>query len=218
MDSNGLLCTLDPNLPIHEQINLLRYDVRWEIPLDCIDFGSLLGQGAFGKGNVLKFFRLPSHIQVVVYKAKVFGVKNCPKAYAHRGRVNRETCGMTAAVKMLKNHSTINQLKSLLSELKVLNYIGCHVNVVNLLAACTANLIKGELYVVVEYCSYGNLQRFLSANRHRFVPIQSTSQPSGRQLALDIFQSVERQPPGPHLEQPKIDLDPSLSNKTQKGN
>ena len=50
VDSKGLFSPLDPNLPIHEQIDLLRYDYRWEFPLDRIHFDSILGQGAFGKG------------------------------------------------------------------------------------------------------------------------------------------------------------------------
>lgn len=154
-DSKGIFSPLDPNLPIHEQVDLLRYDYRWEFSLNNLDFGPILGQGAFGK----------------VYKATAFGMKTYPKGYSHVASVDGESnnCGMEVAVKMLKHYATMEQLKSLLSELKVLNYIGCHVNIVNLLGACTSNLVKGELYVMVEYCCYGNLQQYLMRNRHKFV-------------------------------------------------
>ena len=51
VDSKGLFSPLDPNLSIQDQIDLLRYDYRWEFPLEDIDFGPILGQGAFGKGK-----------------------------------------------------------------------------------------------------------------------------------------------------------------------
>ena len=97
-------------------------------------------------------------------------MKTCPDAYSLVAFVGKDNeAGTEVAVKMLKHYATMEQLKSLLSELKVLNFIGCHVNIVNLLAACTSNLTKGELYVVVEYCCYGNLQQYLLKNRHNFV-------------------------------------------------
>lgn len=108
-------------------------------------------------------------ICTTVYKASAYGLKTCTKAYSHVATVcESNQCGTEVAVKMLKHCATMEQLKSLLSELKVLNYIGSHVNIVNLLGACTANLVKGELYVLMEYCCHGNLQQYLTRNRHRF--------------------------------------------------
>lgn len=109
-----------------------------------------------------------------------------------------------AAVKMLKSHTSMEHLKALLCELKVLNYIGCHVNIVNLLGACTANLIKGELYVIVEYCQFGSLQQYLYANRGNFwtnnvnndndnkkKTDNGQKDSHGRRIALDIFNLIE---------------------------
>lgn len=45
------LLLLDPNVPIHEQIDLLSYDTRWEFPIENLNFVSILGHGAFGKGK-----------------------------------------------------------------------------------------------------------------------------------------------------------------------
>lgn len=91
----------------------------------------------------------------------------------------------------------MEQLKSLLSELKILNYIGHHVSIVNLLGACTVNLSKGELYVIVEYCHHGSLQTFLQKNRDKFVEEPNATMKSngkvdcGRKIAMDIFDLIE---------------------------
>lgn len=37
-------------------------------------------------------------------------------------------------------------LDALIRELKILNYLGPHINVVNLLGACTKDIIKGSLH------------------------------------------------------------------------
>ncbi len=51
----------------------------------------------------------------------------------------------TVAVKMVKSQVDTTGLSSLASELKILIHLGNHLNVVNLLGACTKNLIKGSL-------------------------------------------------------------------------
>lgn len=52
-------------------------------------------------------------------------------------------------------------LKGLLSEIKLLSYIGIHTNVVRLHGAHTAKLRDGEVYVVLEYCEHGSLESYL---------------------------------------------------------
>ena len=49
----------------------------------------------------------------------------------------------TVAVKMVKSQVDTTGLSSLASELKILIHLGNHLNVVNLLGACTKNLVKG---------------------------------------------------------------------------
>ena len=64
----------------------------------------------------------------------------------------------------------MNEAKLLLSQLKILCNIGKgHVNLINLLAACTVNLAHSKLLLIVEYCDYGNLKEFLTRNRDYFV-------------------------------------------------
>ena len=44
---------------------------------------------------------------------------------------------------MVKSSVNLVELESLISELKVLIHLGPHLNVVNLLGACTKNIRKG---------------------------------------------------------------------------
>ncbi|KAM6907779.1 platelet-derived growth factor receptor beta-like [Xenentodon cancila] len=88
------------------------------------------------------------------------------------GRVVEATvCGLThtdsttkAAVKMVKARS--DAVQSLMSELKVMVHLGPHLNVVNLLGACTRG---GPLYLITEFCHHGDLVSYLQRNKHSFL-------------------------------------------------
>ena len=136
----GQLDLYNPDMPLDEQVDLLPYDKRWEFPRDRLKLGKILGQGAFGR----------------VVKADAIGLDD-------------DEASTTVAVKMLKERADVNQKKALMAELKILIHLGRHLNIVNLLAACTSGLAKGELLVIVEYCRFGNLREFLLNHRKSFV-------------------------------------------------
>uniref|UniRef100_A0A674BJD2 receptor protein-tyrosine kinase n=1 Tax=Salmo trutta TaxID=8032 RepID=A0A674BJD2_SALTR len=131
---------IDPDeCPLDEQCERLQYDgSKWEFPRDRLRLGKTLGHGAFGK----------------VVEASAFGIDKL------------STC-KTVAVKMLKGGATTNERKALMSELKILIHIGHHLNVVNLLGACTKP--GGPLMMIVEYCKYGNLSNYLRSKRADFI-------------------------------------------------
>uniref|UniRef100_UPI003AADEB64 vascular endothelial growth factor receptor 1 n=1 Tax=Centroberyx gerrardi TaxID=166262 RepID=UPI003AADEB64 len=125
--------------PMEEQCDRLQYDPnQWEFPRERLSLEKPLGRGAFGK----------------VMQASAFGIDNA-------------TSCRTVAVKMLKEGATASEHKALMTELKILNHIGNHLNVVNLLGACTKP--GGPLMVIVEYCRYGNLSTYLKSKREVFV-------------------------------------------------
>ncbi|XP_036773235.2 vascular endothelial growth factor receptor 1 isoform X1 [Manis pentadactyla] len=130
---------MDPDeVPLDEQCERLPYDAsKWEFARERLKLGKSLGRGAFGK----------------VVQASAFGIKKSP------------TC-RTVAVKMLKEGATASEYKALMTELKILTHIGHHLNVVNLLGACTKH--GGPLMVIVEYCKYGNLSNYLKSKRDLF--------------------------------------------------
>ena len=89
-------------------------------------------------------------------------------------------------MKTLNPYAGKDLLKALMSELKIMTHLGHHQNIVNLLGAITTSLqmrklwpayhgleysisVPGELYVIVEYCKYGNLQKYISSKRDTFI-------------------------------------------------
>ncbi|XP_012717253.3 vascular endothelial growth factor receptor kdr-like isoform X1 [Fundulus heteroclitus] len=158
---------IDPDeYPLDEQNDLLQYDgSKWEFPRDRLRLGKTLGHGAFGK----------------VVEASAFGIDKL------------STC-KTVAVKMLKGGATSNERKALMSELKILIHIGNHLNVVNLLGACTKP--GGPLMMIVEFCKYGNLSNYLRSKRDDFLVYKSpdgkvVSAGSGCELSELMKQRLE---------------------------
>uniref|UniRef100_A0A1A8S2T1 receptor protein-tyrosine kinase n=1 Tax=Nothobranchius rachovii TaxID=451742 RepID=A0A1A8S2T1_9TELE len=128
------------DMPMDEQCERLTYDAnKWEFPRDRLKLGEPLGRGAFGQ----------------VVEAAAFGIEKAT------------TC-TTVAVKMLKEGATSSEYRALMSELKILIHIGHHLNVVNLLGACTKP--GGPLMVIVEYCKNGNLSSYLKSKRGEYSP------------------------------------------------
>uniref|UniRef100_A0A8C2ECJ7 Mast/stem cell growth factor receptor n=1 Tax=Cyprinus carpio TaxID=7962 RepID=A0A8C2ECJ7_CYPCA len=114
----------------------LPYDPKWEFPRERLRFGKILGSGAFGK----------------VVAATAYGLCSADTV-------------TTVAVKMLKPSAHSTEKEALMSELKVLSFIGNHINIVNLLGACT---VGGPTLVITEYCCYGDLLNFLRRKRDAF--------------------------------------------------
>nr|XP_027213085.1 vascular endothelial growth factor receptor 1-like [Penaeus vannamei] len=101
----------------------------------------VLGSGAFGR----------------VYRATAIGLRP--------GQART-----TVAVKMMKSRTDCVQLKALRSEVKIMIHIGRHVNIVNLLGACSKDFAsKGELLLLVEYCKHGNILDYMRRHRKEFV-------------------------------------------------
>uniref|UniRef100_A0A8C3KK75 Vascular endothelial growth factor receptor 3 n=1 Tax=Calidris pygmaea TaxID=425635 RepID=A0A8C3KK75_9CHAR len=149
---------MDPGeVPLEEQCEYLPYDSsKWEFPRDRLRLGKVLGHGAFGK----------------VVEASAFGI-------------NKSNSCETVAVKMLKEGATASEHKALMSELKILIHIGNHLNVVNLLGACTKP--NGPLMVIVEFCKYGNLSNYLRTKREGFSPYRVKRQGQETAHCLIIF-------------------------------
>ncbi|NXP90234.1 PGFRB factor, partial [Passerina amoena] len=115
----------------------LPYDSTWEVPRDKLVLGRTLGSGAFGR----------------VVEATAHGLSH-----------SRST--MKVAVKMLKSTARSSEKQALMSELKIMSHLGPHLNIVNLLGACTKG---GPIYIITEYCRYGDLVDYLHRNKHTFL-------------------------------------------------
>ncbi|XP_015260891.1 PREDICTED: receptor-type tyrosine-protein kinase FLT3 [Gekko japonicus] len=121
---------------IYVDFSETEYEQKWEFPRENLEFGQVLGSGAFGK----------------VVKATAYGISES---------------GVSAqvAVKMLKEKYSSSEKDALMSELKMMTHIGSNENIVNLLGACT---LSGPIYLIFEYCCYGDLLNYLRSKRERF--------------------------------------------------
>ena len=86
---------------------------------NSVQLGKQLGAGCFG----------------VVLEAQAAGIKGS------------DEISKTVAVKMVRSATNKAALEDLISELKVLVYLGSHLNILNLLGACTKQLHKGKIKV-----------------------------------------------------------------------
>ena len=86
--------------------------------------GVEIGAGCFGR----------------VVKAEAVGIKD---SSAENPTAQRRKC-KTVAVKMVLTQTNDVAIDALISELKILIYLGSHLNVVNLLGACTKQITKGK--------------------------------------------------------------------------
>ncbi|XP_023245099.1 vascular endothelial growth factor receptor 1 [Copidosoma floridanum] len=112
----------------------------------------------------VKFDSLPSHQDKklgsgafgVVYKAVAYGI------FAKKSKT-------TVAVKTVRKNADPMYITALAKELKIMIYLGQHLNITSLLGACTKNIAKRELFVIVELCKFGNLQNYLLNHRQTFI-------------------------------------------------
>ncbi|KAL7635880.1 UNVERIFIED_CONTAM: hypothetical protein RMT77_013697 [Armadillidium vulgare] len=131
---------LSKECTIEEQAELLPYDHAFEVERENISLGKQLGAGAFGR----------------VLLAQVKGL-------------NEKESLTRVAVKMGKFGHEKAHLRALIMELKIMIHLGKHLNIVNLLGAHTSNIDKGELWILVEYCKYGNLLKFIQRGKAQFI-------------------------------------------------
>ncbi|KAB7500097.1 Vascular endothelial growth factor receptor 3, partial [Armadillidium nasatum] len=136
----GNVGKLNKECTIEEQAELLPYDNSFEVERANITLGKQLGAGAFGR--------------VLLAQVKGLNGKESPTR---------------VALKMCKFEYDKTHLRALIMELKIMIHLGKHLNIVNLLGAHTSNIDKGELWILVEYCKYGNLLKFIQRGKAQFI-------------------------------------------------
>ncbi|XP_076067196.1 vascular endothelial growth factor receptor 3-like isoform X2 [Oratosquilla oratoria] len=131
------------------QIEMLPYIESCEIGRSRITLGSQIAKGTFGP----------------IHKAQVSSHRSQDKV-------------LDVVAKIYDKAQRSGEIRTLERELKTLSYVGRHLNIVNLVGANTFNLsTDGEIWVLLEYCRYGNLLAFIQNNRNNFVGQQKDSGP-----------------------------------------
>lgn len=137
---------LNPEIGLDQQADLLPYDTKYEVPRDSIIFGKIFLY-------ILPFrYVFNRYSTTLTFWYKFRWIKNTQFLLPDKvlgsgafGRVYRATAiGLrpgqprtTVAVKMMKSRTDCAQLKALRSEVKIMIHIGRHMNIVNLLGACS---------------------------------------------------------------------------------
>ncbi|CAG7834287.1 unnamed protein product [Allacma fusca] len=139
---NGNLEAIDRNQDINDQAHLLPYNKAFEFPKSNLHFEKQLGAGAYG----------------TVMRARAQGLFD-----------SNGLSILTVAVKTVPPNAEFEYFKALLMELKIMIHIGAHVNVLKFLGAVTEKIQRREVYIIVEFCPFGDLQSYLQKNSGRFV-------------------------------------------------
>lgn len=101
-------------------------DVRFPISSGMMYLtGRQLGIGAFGR----------------VVEATAIGIRTTS---TQTQSSTMSTSSRTVAVKTTRMPTTVDALETLIGELKIMIHLGFHVNVVNLLGACTTRINRGN--------------------------------------------------------------------------
>ncbi|CAL8100183.1 unnamed protein product [Orchesella dallaii] len=178
----GLQMYIGNNVDIEEgdtSVELLAqnkpYNEAYEVPRSNIKFDANkapLGMGEFG----------------VVYKGSIM-----KQTEDENGVPTVEI--ISVAVKTARPNSNSNCLRTILKEVKVMLYVGMHQRVVKMIGCCTENLRKGEILVLMEYCSRGSLENFLLKNRLPFRNIVSKGRiaDNSQQIAYASYTQLKYQ-------------------------
>ena len=127
-------------------------DEVWEFDRDKLTVLEELGQGAFGK--VMKGI-----VRGAVITSELTTTSGC-----HLVKTNKNVPALTVAVKMTKDNATEQEVLDLVKEIEIMKAVGGHVNIVNLLGACTQPAGQ-PLLAILEFAEHGNLRDYLRRRR-----------------------------------------------------
>ena len=117
---NGDPTKINANLFINEQAKHLSYNGKYEIDRSKFETGMMLGGGNFG-----------------------CVCEGIAEGLFHPGHT------MKVAVKTVNNELDVTQLHALMCEIKVLDKLDMHLNLVNMVGACTTQFRSGQLWLLL---------------------------------------------------------------------
>jgi len=147
-----VLTTAEAGSEENEEVFEFQMDEVWEFDREKLTVKEELGQGAFGK--VMK-----GTIRGAVITSELTTTSGC-----HLAKTSKNVPALTVAVKMTKDNATEQEVLDLVKEIEIMKAVGGHVNIVNLLGACTQPAGQ-PLLAILEFAEHGNLRDYLRRRR-----------------------------------------------------
>ena len=137
---DGDLTKINPHKSLNEQINVIPYNSKYEIPFESFITGQIIGSGNFG----------------TVFEGEA-------KILFHSNETTK------VAIKTVSQHSDQDQFSSLISEIKILSNLDAHLNLVNMLGCCSSKLREeGKLWLFLEFCNESDIKTYLLEHSKMF--------------------------------------------------
>lgn len=165
-DSNSL--QIPENSRIRSSLKIQLHKIletsKQEIDIANIHIGDQIGSGNFGK----------------VFK----------------GTIQDDSQSKTVAVKTISDENVNEtELENIICEIKIMSSVDPHLNLVGMLASCSSEFqAQGKLWLLLEFCKYGDLKMFLQENRCRLSLANPNDELNNRCLikwAHDIANGME---------------------------
>ena len=139
---------VNPKLSIKEQVRLISYNKQREISRSAFTIDQLIGSGNFG----------------TVLRGTVTGLQG----------PNSQT---PVAIKTLNEPDNKDDLHAFIAEIKILSNLRPHLNLVDMVGCCTTEYDNDNpnIWLLLEFCSRGNMKEFLIQNRLQFFSPQSNN-------------------------------------------
>ena len=140
---------------IKTQVKGLSLNKRREVPRSAFEVTEVLGSGNFG----------------TVYKGVLKGLIT---------KDSKTDIAIKTIVLYDEMEKDSTERKDFLDEIRIMGYIDPHLNLVSMIGSCTQ--AKTELFLLIEYCKYGDLKHFLIKNHQTF--LQKTEDSLGKDSNL----------------------------------
>jgi FMS-like tyrosine kinase 1 len=155
---DGATENIDHELALDQQADFLPYNPNYEYSRENLKLGNNSVNTCRYSSNVI-FINSGRQLGSGAFGRVVRGEATAPLFGASvdfdHSAEEADASNMTiVAVKMVKGNTDLSQIKALMTELKILIHVGKHLNVVNLLGACTSNLNKSKNYRVLKLKIY----------------------------------------------------------------
>jgi serine/threonine protein kinase len=150
---DGATENIDHELALDQQADFLPYNPNYEYSRENLKLGIDSLKKSFSIYSIRHIWNSGRQLGSGAFGRVVRGEATAPLFgasfdYEHSAE-EADASNMTiVAVKMVKGNTDLSQIRALMTELKILIHVGKHLNVVNLLGACTSNLSKSKAHWV----------------------------------------------------------------------